>query len=212
MSGAIFVGPSLSPHFTLKATPQLAFYPPARKGDIALAAESHRHILLIDGLMIYDYPPSPREIVSVLEEGTSVWGAASLGALRAVELGALGMQGFGWVFDAFRTGKVNADDELLCLLDRDFQALTVPLINVRYGIECAAATDTSARDWGYEALTSLRKVYFEDRTVECVEKILTEHGCSERLLLRILSPTSNIKRKDALAAIRLFANLVTDER
>ena len=50
-------------------------------------------IILIDGWMVQRYPPSPMELYEAMAAGVMVGGAASLGALRAVELGARGCAG-----------------------------------------------------------------------------------------------------------------------
>jgi hypothetical protein len=41
-----------------------------------------------------------------------VFGSAGAGALRAAELETFGMRGIGWVFQAFRDGTLDQDDEV----------------------------------------------------------------------------------------------------
>jgi hypothetical protein len=47
-----------------------------------------------------------------MEQGVHVFGAASMGALRAAEMHSLGMVGIGTIFQWYRDGKIVADDEV----------------------------------------------------------------------------------------------------
>jgi hypothetical protein len=68
---------------------------------------------LIDGLFLQDYPPTPIEVFQLLSnKNFRVVGGASIGALRAVELEKFGMVGIGKVFELFKSGTTNADDEV----------------------------------------------------------------------------------------------------
>ncbi|MFT3854505.1 MAG: TfuA-like protein [Ilumatobacteraceae bacterium] len=85
--------------------------PPARRGDIAAAATSRPPaIVLIDG--VYERVPavSHKEILWALQRGTPVYGAASMGALRAAELDRYGMVGVGQVYEWLRDERFTADD------------------------------------------------------------------------------------------------------
>ena len=46
-----------------------------------------------------------KEILFALSEGIDVYGAASMGALRAAELDAFGMRGIGDVYSAYAEGR-----------------------------------------------------------------------------------------------------------
>ncbi len=65
------------------------YRPPAKKGDLLrLGLISDISIVgLVDGMFLQDYPPTPIEVYQlVAKKNLIVAGAASLGALRAVEL------------------------------------------------------------------------------------------------------------------------------
>ena len=53
-----------------------------------------------------------KEILWALPEGVPVFGSASMGALRAAELRGFGMRGVGRIFEAFREGALEDDDEV----------------------------------------------------------------------------------------------------
>ena len=53
-----------------------------------------------------------KELLYALDAGVRVIGASSLGALRAVELAPFGRDGAGKVFEAYRSGTLDGDDEV----------------------------------------------------------------------------------------------------
>ncbi|MEM0446076.1 MAG: TfuA-like protein, partial [Candidatus Nitrosocaldus sp.] len=90
----VFLGPSLSREKAKSILPDAEYRPPARKGDL-LRVGSNSIVGLIDGVFLQDYPPTPIEVYTAIAKGVKVLGAASIGALRAVELERLGMVGIG---------------------------------------------------------------------------------------------------------------------
>ena len=66
-------------------------------------------------------------------------GAASLGALRAVELEKFGMVGIGKIFQLYKTGKLNADDEVAVTFasEGDYQLQSEAMIDIRYNLYLA---------------------------------------------------------------------------
>ncbi|OYW12122.1 MAG: hypothetical protein B7X34_02220, partial [Acidobacteriia bacterium 12-62-4] len=53
-----------------------------------------------------------KEILWAMEAGIAVYGASSMGALRAAELAAYGMRGVGAIFEKFHSGEWLDDDEV----------------------------------------------------------------------------------------------------
>ena len=103
----VFAGPSLG-GLVAGQWPRVIFRLPAKGGDIACAVMEGFHAIgAIDGL--FETCPSPwhKEIPRGLSKGIAFFGAASMGALRAVELEPFGMIGTGRVFEG--------DDEVAVL-------------------------------------------------------------------------------------------------
>ena len=110
----VFLGPSLSHKKARKILPKAEYRPPAKKGDLLQLASDPdvRMVGLVDGVFLQDYPPTPIEVYQLTTRPQVVLaGAASLGALRAVELEKFGMIGIGKVFELYKSRKLNADDE-----------------------------------------------------------------------------------------------------
>jgi hypothetical protein len=106
MTVVVFTGPTLSQAEARAGLSGGTIMPPARQGDIWRAVRAHRPLAigLIDGVFFHQPAVWHREILWALAEGVHVFGAASMGALRAAELAPFGMQGVGRVFEAFRDG------------------------------------------------------------------------------------------------------------
>jgi hypothetical protein len=113
VSSYVFVGPTLRPADVLKY-PGMTFLPPAEQGDVynVVTSSEPAAIGLIDG-RFHDVPAVwHKEILWALHLGVRVYGAASMGALRAVELHPFGMRGTGWIFESFLDGTFEDDDEV----------------------------------------------------------------------------------------------------
>ena len=94
----IFLGPTLSREKASKIL-DADYRDPAKKGDflrLSDTSDEKRYIGFIDGVFLHDYPPSPIEVYHLAtRKNIELIGAASLGALRAVELEKFGMKGIG---------------------------------------------------------------------------------------------------------------------
>ena len=102
---AIFLGPTL-PGAEAAQVLDAVYLPPARQGDVYRLVRDHhpQTIGLVDGYFHQVAAVWHREILFALSEGAHVFGAASMGALRAAELHAFGMRGVGAIFEAYRKG------------------------------------------------------------------------------------------------------------
>jgi hypothetical protein len=112
MSVVIFTGPTLS---AAEAGTVLdaEYLPPAAQGDVYRAARIHPHVIgIIDGY--FERVPSVwhKEILWAMSAGIHVFGSASMGALRAAELADFGMEGVGAIFEMYRDGTLEDDDEV----------------------------------------------------------------------------------------------------
>ncbi|HVI91831.1 MAG TPA: TfuA-like protein [Dongiaceae bacterium] len=114
MTVCVFLGPSLG-RAAARDTLDALYLPPAGHGDIyraTLLRPKPRVIGLVDGFFRHQPAVRHKEILWAMSEGIHVFGAASIGALRAVELADFGMTGIGRVFDDFQAGVLEDDDEV----------------------------------------------------------------------------------------------------
>jgi len=135
----IFVGPTLTAAEVCARLPGARVLPPVAVGDILalLGRRGAGPIAIIDGAFERMAAVWHKEILLALERGIAVWGAASMGALRAAELAAFGMRGVGAIYREFAAGRLVADDEVAVAhlpADYGFRATSEALVNLRHGI------------------------------------------------------------------------------
>jgi hypothetical protein len=171
VTGAVvFTGPTLSPEAAAALLPGATILPPARQGDVFRAVRDLRPVAvgLIDGVFLHEPAVWHREILWALSEGVHVFGAASMGALRAAELSSFGMRGVGRVFAAYRDGAwpgfadpFEDDDEVAVIhapAELGAVALSDALVDLRdtlLAAEAAGLLAPAERDALFRALKAL---------------------------------------------------------
>lgn len=133
MKSVIFVGPSL--HGVNKSElPVDSVRGPAKAGDLAGAViDGFQCIGLVDGLFGEVAAVWHKEILFALERGARVLGSSSMGALRAAECAAFGMEPVGNIARDYCTGVQN-DDAWVALRhapeEFDYAPFTLPMVDV----------------------------------------------------------------------------------
>jgi hypothetical protein len=185
MSAVIFAGPSFPP----SAQPTIAgleWRPPLRRGDLYLAAlQRPRLIGVVDGY--FETVPTVwhKEILWALAQGIHIYGAASIGALRAAELADFGMIGIGLVYRQFRSGELTDDDEVAILHgppEVDYVPVTEAMVNVRSTIDRALQAGIVEPSEAAVLLRTAKSVFYKDRTYELILKIAAERGLASQKL------------------------------
>jgi hypothetical protein len=144
----IFLGPTLSSEDACAILPEATICPPAAQGDVWRAAlKRPRAIGIIDGY--FERLPAVwhKEILWAMSQGIHVYGAASIGALRAAELEPFGMRGVGEVYEAYSTGVLERDDEVAVMhgdASCSYRLLSVALVDVRATLRAASRTGVLA--------------------------------------------------------------------
>jgi TfuA protein len=164
-SVVLFTGPSLHPD-RAKALLSVTVLPPIKRGDLGQLADTKPAAIgIIDGEFYQSLAVSPKEILPFLEAGVRVYGASSMGALRAVELRHCGMIGVGRVFRLFRSGILEADDEVAqTYCPSTYRAVSESLVNVRYILRAAVRRTVLTRKHATEIIARMKQVYFPERT------------------------------------------------
>ena len=122
----VYLGPSLAVDAAEQRLPA-RYLPPICRGDLALLPEEVRYVGIIDGEFFQRLAVSPKEVLAVLRRGVKVFGASSMGALRAVETERFGTVGVGAVFAMFRDGVLDGDDEVALVYDPEtYRKLSEP--------------------------------------------------------------------------------------
>lgn len=198
----VFVGPTVPDARSLY--PGLGIRPPARQGDIFRAVEGGATgIGLIDGY--FDHVPAVwhKEILYTLSKGVRVAGAASMGALRAAECAAFGMEAHGSIAADYLVGRREDDGDVAQIHGPEtlgYLPLSEPLVTVEAVLEALRHTGLLAEAEHDRLLAVARALFFKERTWP---RILAEAGYAgsdayERISNAIENAGCNPKRADAL--------------
>ena len=165
MSAYVFLGPTL-PVEEARQIFDAIYLPPAAAGDLCALLHGPARVSaigLVDGLFQQQPAIWHKELLFALSRGIPVYGSSSMGALRAAELAAFGMIGVGKVFEAFRDGVYEDDDEVAVIHGLDehrYLSLSDPMVNLRHGLllaqasgviraETAGTLTAQAKSWFY---------------------------------------------------------------
>jgi hypothetical protein len=138
-----------------------------------------------------------------------VLGASSLGALRAVELAPFGMEGAGRVFEAYRSGALDGDDEVALLhapAEHGYRPTTVALVEVRFALERLVATGKVSAGAARQLVEALKALPFTERDLARIAELSRTLGEGVHDALRQELAAFSVKREDARLALELAAS------
>ena len=192
-----FIGPSLPGAAGLTEGSPVRLLPPVAAGDLLrLDVRAGDTVGIVDGYFHQSGSVRHKEILHLLDQGVRVMGAASMGALRAVELEPFGMEGLGRVHAAYKAGLLEADDEVTLLhatAEEDYRAVSEPLVcmratfaeAVRHGV-CDAATAArlvevfARRPFGLRSYAALRQAGAEAGMTPAAARSLQRYCVAHR--------------------------------
>lgn len=217
MNVCIFTGPTIS---AAEAATELdaLYFPPAAEGDVYRAGLERPQVIgIIDGY--FQDVPSVRlkEILWAMSRGIHVFGSASIGALRAAELEAFGMEGVGSVFEFYRGGILEDDDEVAIAhgpADLGFPSLSEAMVNIRQTLR-KAELDQVVSPGVRTALEQMAKqLFYPERSYAGLLRRASESGLPEPELTRLRDwlPEGRVnqKREDAVAMLRLIGRRLAE--
>lgn len=216
MSEAIvFLGPSLGAAELRQLAP-FEVRPPAAHGDIYRAVQDKpRAIGIVDGY--FEGVPSVwhKEILHALDKGIHVFGAASMGALRAAELDGYGMRGVGRIYEGYRDGLFEDDGDVAVShgpAEAGFVPLCEPMVNIHATL-AAAKAEGRITEAEHHALDGLaRRIHFKERSWE---RLLADaqslgSGPSPAALTWLKANRIDQKRLDARAMVQAMDRLLAN--
>lgn len=201
----VYLGPSL-PRAHARSILDADYRPPIKRGDLGALPTDVEEVGIIDGEFYQSLAVTPKEILELLERGITVYGASSMGALRAAELHAYGMIGIGEVFRMYKEGIVDADDEVAQLyMPETFEPCSEPLINIRYAFHSAVRADVISKRQADQVIQQLKSIYFPTRSYHLVSRLCPE-------LSSFLQAPPNLKREDAELLLEVLGTRVQTKR
>lgn len=212
----VFGGPSVPASTVRELLPGAIAAGPAACGDVFKAVRrGATRIGIIDGYFEHHLSVWHKEVLWAISEGAVVYGAASMGALRAAELHPFGMLGVGEIYRAFCDGTLEDDDEVAVLHgdgSRGHAPLSDAMVNIRatlrHGLS-RGAISVAAHD---AVVRSSKQTFYRDRSLkvaaESAARILGTSDAEALLEWVRQAPLVDQKRLDAL---ELLAVMRTDQ-
>ncbi|WP_394339056.1 TfuA-related McrA-glycine thioamidation protein [Methanosarcina sp. UBA289] len=212
----IFTGNSIS-HEDSREILRANYQPPVRRFQLdKFVQKGYKVIGIIDGIFFDRAAVGHREILSALDAGVKVVGGASMGALRASELDTHGMIGVGNVYEWYRDGVIESDDEVAVSTNPDtFEPISVPLVNIRETLK-AAFTSGLVGEKEHNGLLELAiDTYYPDRSYfglvkEGAKKGLIPEEKKKSILDFCTGNEVDVKREDAVLVLETVKKLIEE--
>lgn len=172
---------------------------PIKRGDLGQAIKEHPDIIaIIDGVFHQNSAVGHREILNVIKDGIKVYGASSMGALRASELDTLGMIGIGYCYNQYATGNITSDDDVAVMLDSEtLQALSDPLISMDYVFKNAASENIINITEKEELIKIAKGTYYPQRNYAQTLSNSSLSNDKKDKLISFIRESADIKKEDA---------------
>jgi hypothetical protein len=212
----LFIGPSISREEAQRLLPGCTLLPPVAAGDLLrLPAAAGDTVGIIDGFFRQRPSVRHKEILVLLERGVRVFGASSMGALRAAELAPFGMTGVGEVYRQYASGELEADDEVALLHlpeSEGSRPLTEALVNIRHNLGRAVAAGVIPPATCDQLVDYARSIPFVERTYARLLRRAESLGVPapecEGLRAFLRDHHDDLKHRDAVALLtRLSAEV-----
>lgn len=223
MTVCLFLGPTLDHARAHALLPDAVILPPVEHGAVYAAVKARGATVLgiVDGYFLHRPSVWHKEILWALDRGVSVYGAASMGALRAAELEAFGMIGVGQVFRRFADGALPpfagpCDDDEVAVVhgppETGYLAVSDAMVDMRATFE-AAGHEGVVEQTVVNALCDIAKgLHFSKRAYAVVLELARNAvvaGVDVESLERLEAwlPTGRVrqKRADALELLERIA-------
>jgi hypothetical protein len=216
LKAVIFTGNSIS-HEDAKKILRVNYQPPVRRFQLErFIQKGYKVIGIIDGIFFDRAAVGHREIISALNAGVKVIGGASMGALRASELDTHGMIGVGKIYEWYRDGVIESDDEVAVSTNPDtFEPISVPLVNIRETLKAALAAGVISEKEHNDLLELAINTYYPDRsylglTKEGTKKGLIPEEKRKTILDFCINREVDVKREDALLVLETVKMLIEE--
>jgi len=208
----VFTGLSIS-HEEASNILSADYRAPIKRGDIIKAIkESPKIIGIIDGVFHHSPAVGHKEIIQAIDNGITVVGGGSMGALRASELDSLGMIGIGYVYESYANGKIESDDDVAVVFNPEtHEQLSEALVNIEHKLSLATEKGIINNLQKDEILNIAKSIYYPKRTYS---KIFAKTNIPEEKkeeLIEFTSKIVDIKKQDAIAVLEYINNLQNTE-
>ena len=185
---------------------------PIKRGDLGHDIKENPDIIgIIDGVFHQNSAVGHREILDVMKRGVKVFGASSMGALRASELDSLGMQGIGYCYNQYASGIIDSDDDVAVMLDSEsLEALSVPLISMDYVFANAVSENILTPDEKDELVEISKSTFYPKRNYANTLAKSSLDDEKKSKLINFIRESEDIKKQDAKELLNFIKNCINE--
>ncbi|MFL5018690.1 MAG: TfuA-like protein [Rhizobium sp.] len=210
----VFLGPTLSATEARKYL-EAIYLPPVGCGDVvrAVADYAPSAIVLIDGVFAQRPAVRHQEILWAMARGLRIYGAASIGALRAAELAPQGMLGHGLIYRWYRRQPLADDADVtvpMAPVELGSRAFGDALIDIRLSLKKAERVGVIERRLRHQLEFLARSLHFSERSFARLfaeaENNLSAVDRIAALKAWLKAGAINQKRADAVNLLRHLAD------
>ena len=212
----VYLGPTLNRAEAIKIL-DADYRDPAKKGDFLMLSrdsDEKKYVGFVDGVFLHDYPPSPIEVYHLAtRKNIKLIGASSLGALRAVELEKFGMKGIGKIFQLYKNGIINADDEVAVTFVQENNILqSEAMIDIRFNLFLAYKKGVITNQTKKRFAKIAKNIYFPFRNYADILKLTQQqfpsiHNELESFRSYILKNRDSLKARDAIKLLKYLKTM-----
>ncbi len=206
----VFIGPSLSLNQARKIL-DAEYHPPVARDDVAILLNDPPDIIgIIDGVFHQQPAVSHREILKALEAGITVVGGSSMGALRSAELDYAGMIGIGTVYQKYRDGVIESDDDVAIVFNPEtHELLSEALVSMNHNFQMAEKDGIITSSDVKNLYETAKKIYYPQRTYTRVLKDSKLDKEKKKTLNSYLDNKGiDIKEEDAKKVLEYIKELI----
>jgi hypothetical protein len=214
MKAVIFLGPSL-PVEEARGILDAVYLPPVAQTDLLTAAVNHKPdaIGIIDGVFLQSLSVWHKEILYVLEQGIPIYGASSMGALRAAETAAFGMIGIGEIYRQYAAGLMDDDEVALAhsSAEHGYLKSSEAMVNVRATFQAAQTAGIITEDQRVQLVSIAKAFYFTGRTMPEIFKaaaVAMPAKTVSELKAFVATNFVDLKRQDAIELLQTIKELL----
>ena len=208
MTIVIFSGPTLC-HEDGREILDAVYKPPVVQGELYREARKHPMAIgIVDGHFQRVPAVWHKEILWAMAEGVHVFGAASMGALRAAELCDFGMEGVGEVFQKYRAGTLEDDDEVAVAhgpSQMNWRPCTDAMVNIRHTFTAAVSDGVIGESTASKLIELGKALFYPERTYARILELAAGRCMPAEDInqFRTWLPNGRIdqKRRDAIAML-----------
>ncbi len=211
----VFAGTSISHEDAAKVL-DATYRPPISRGDIEKAVhQGYRIIGIIDGIFFSRAAVGHKEIIRAMQENATVVGGCSMGALRASELDIHGMTGVGKIYEWYRDGELEDDDEVAVATNPDtFEPVSSPMVNIRETLKAATNSGIISSGECKDIVKLAKSTHYTERSYLGITKEASIEGIisddTSKILLRFCTENeADVKREDALLVLEKIKKIIS---